>query len=78
MRIMAIRSVVSTLLIAAQECIGALKIYSDRAGAFGEHAARVLELFAARRQRCSRISRPAKHPTASAKRWLSPSLVATL
>lgn len=44
---MPIRAVVSTPLIAEQECIGALKIYSDRAGAFGEDAARVLELFAA-------------------------------
>ncbi|MEV8146672.1 GAF and ANTAR domain-containing protein [Arthrobacter sp. NPDC080073] len=41
-----IRSVISTPLLAGQECIGALKIYSDHAGAFGEDAARVLELFA--------------------------------
>ncbi|UYY82439.1 MULTISPECIES: GAF and ANTAR domain-containing protein [unclassified Arthrobacter] len=46
-RDMPIRSVVSTPLIAEQECIGALKIYSDRADAFGDEAARVLELFAA-------------------------------
>ncbi|UKA59795.1 GAF and ANTAR domain-containing protein [Arthrobacter sp. FW306-2-2C-D06B] len=44
---MSIRSVVSTPLLAEQECIGALKIYSDLAGAFGEDAACVLELFAA-------------------------------
>jgi GAF domain-containing protein len=46
-RDMPIRSVVSTPLIAERECIGALKIYSDRADAFGDEAARVLELFAA-------------------------------
>lgn len=44
---MSIRSVVSTPLLAEQECIGALKIYSDVAGGFGEDTARVLELFAA-------------------------------
>ncbi|GAP58460.1 hypothetical protein AHiyo1_15250 [Arthrobacter sp. Hiyo1] len=44
---MPIHAVVSTPLIAEQECIGALKIYSDRAGAFDEDEARVLELFAA-------------------------------
>lgn len=37
---MPILSVVSTPLIAEQECIGALKIYSDVAGGFGEDGVR--------------------------------------
>lgn len=42
-----VRSVVSSPLIAGRECIGALKVYSDHPGAFGEETAHVLELFAA-------------------------------
>ncbi len=42
-----LRAVVSVPLVSGPECIGALKVYSDGPGAFGEETVRVLELFAA-------------------------------
>lgn len=42
-----VRSVVSTPLIAEHGCIGALKVYADRPGVFGEETGALLELFAA-------------------------------